>query len=109
MLKYIAIFVIFIVIIIIIWKKSMNELFTNEIGYFSKPSDCDSMTLKDCLSMSTCGWCMNDNFTSKCVAGDSHGPTNATCKKYYSSDSWSRAEIAGDNDYTSPTDLPLFE
>lgn len=103
----VSIIAIIILGIIYLFKK---EKFTNMAGYYTKPGDCDSMSLKNCMSTSTCAWCMGDtNFAPKCVAGQASDLLKAgTCKKVYANDVFTRALFSGDNDYTTSINLPLI-
>lgn len=89
-----------------------SESFTNSAGYFADQNTCDSMTLRDCLNTSTCGWCISDNFAPKCVPGTASDlVSNGMCKKVYANDAWTRAVVFGDNNYRISSDdkTPLFE
>lgn len=108
-MKYI--FIILAIIIILsasIYLSCSKEKYTNMAGFNVPQSVCGNLTLGDCLETSTCGWCMNDNFTSMCVAGDVHGPKNTVCKKYYSNDPWTRSVLANDNDFQEYLEQPIF-
>jgi hypothetical protein len=86
------------------------ETFTNMAGYYTNQSDCSKMTLKNCLDTSTCAWCMGDNFSPKCVAGQTSDLLkDGKCKKVYANDVFTRALFSGDNDYTDALDLPIVE
>lgn len=108
-----GIMIIIIILLIVILGKILifgDEKFTNMAGFFTKSTDCDSMTLHDCLECATCSWCMGDNFNPKCVAGRPADLLKAgTCKKVYANDAWTRAVFSGDNDYRVSSDLPLVE
>ena len=108
--------VIIIIVIAVIFllkgksNKASGEKFTNASGYYTKPNDCDSMTLKDCLECSTCAWCMRNDFAPKCVAGNASDLIKSgQCKKVYANDTWTRSVMAGDNNYREAIDLPLFD
>lgn len=91
-------------------NESNGEKFTNASGYYTKPNDCDSMSLSDCMTASTCGWCMGDDFSPKCVAGNASDLLKSgQCKKVYANDAWTRSVMAGDNDYREAINLPLFD
>lgn len=86
-----------------------RENFTNMAGYFTDKSSCSSMTLRDCMNTSTCSWCMGDEFSPKCVSGQSADLlSSGKCKKVYANDAWTRALLSADNDYVD-SKYPLFE
>lgn len=97
-------------VIFLLKGKASGEKFTNASGYYTKPNDCDSMTLSDCMNCATCAWCMGDDFAPKCVAGNASDLLKSgKCKKVYANDAWTRSVMAGDNDYRETIDLPLFD
>lgn len=92
-----------------IWRIKY-ELFTNIAGYYTNPTDCNNMTLRDCLSCSTCSWCMGDNFSPKCVAGQASDLLKTgQCQKVYSNDVFTRALLSGDNSYINNLNLPIID
>jgi len=97
------------IIFIILYKKK-KELFTNESGQYCDSKNCSSLTLSDCLKCSDCGYCMTNNYTSKCVAGKPRELlASGKCDRVYSNDMWTRAALAGDNDYHNTLDLPIMD
>lgn len=86
-----------------------KENFTNESGYYADKRDCSTLTLKDCLSTATCGWCMKDDSTAYCTAGTYQGPDNGTCQKWYHNDVYTRAALSNDADYLKYIDRTIVE
>lgn len=110
MKSFIIIGIIIIVLIIAYIALHGYEKFTNEAGYYCDNDKCDSFTLSKCLNCSNCSWCMRDGFDSKCVSGTASDLLNSgTCDKVYANDVFTRALMAGDNDYKESEKLPLFE
>lgn len=86
-----------------------TETFTNDSGYFCDPKECEHMTISDCMKCSNCGYCMND-FSSKCVSGSPRELIESgKCSKVYANDAWTRAVMAGDNDYVSYENKSIFD
>lgn len=94
---------------ILFWMHSKKEKLTNSAGYYADTKQCGTLEMRDCLNTSNCVWCVNDNFASQCVAGTKDGATNATCKKYYSNDPWTRSVLANDNDFQKFDALNIIE
>jgi hypothetical protein len=82
------------------------EAFNGKYGNVCRT--CESKTLADCLECADCGYCMND-FSSKCVAGDVHGPFEGKCQKWYQNDPYTRAVLSNNRDYKTYEDEPIFD
>jgi hypothetical protein len=100
--------IILIAILVSLVYSTHLDQFTNMAGYYS--DQCEDKTLRDCLECANCGWCMNDNFSSQCVAGDLHGAYDKTktCNKWYHNDVWTRSVLANDSDYDKYNAYPIF-
>lgn len=85
---------------------SKIEAFSGKYGNVCR--NCDSKTFGECLECADCGFCIND-FSSKCVSGDVHGPFEGKCQKWYQNDPFTRAELSNDRDYQTYEDEPIFD
>jgi hypothetical protein len=110
-MKAIIILIVLSVLLVVIYflLKNKTEKFTNEAGYFSDTSQCSNLTLGNCLKTANCGWCYQDGFNSQCTPGDTHGPYNGQCKRWYQNDIFTRASLANDNDYKRYENEPIFD
>lgn len=109
--KIILMIIAIVIIVFVIMKvfKKSKEQFTNDSGYYCDPKECDKMTISECMKCSNCGFCMSNSFDSKCVSGAPRDLiTSGQCDKVYANDVWTRAVMAGDNDYRSYENKSLF-